>query len=187
MSNKITYGLKNVHYAVLTNNAGVITYATPVALPGGIEISLEARGDMVEFFADNVVYYSAPNNQGYEGTLKLANIPDSFLQDVLGEQLDETDGVLTEVSNATTKNFALLFEFEGDEKAVRHVLYNCSANRPTVGSTTKTDNVEPNENELSFIATGRATDNKVKTKTTATTNQTIYNGWYTEVYEKVVA
>lgn len=188
MGNKVTFGLKNVHYAVITEEElGTITYATPKPLPGGIEISIEPKGEMTEFYADDVLYYSASTNQGYEGTLKIANITDEFCTEVLAEVLDETDQVISEVANAKTKPFALLFEFDGDVKAVRHVLYNCSANRPTVASTTKTSSTEPNENELSFTAGPRSTDYKVKTKTTDKTTETVYNNWYKKVYEKTLA
>lgn len=186
--NKITYGLQNAYYAPISYTPeGAITYGTPVALPGAVELEISARGDMVEFYADNMLYYSADNNQGYEGTLKIANIPTSFSTDILGEVLDETDGVVHEVSNAQTKPFALLFQFEGDVKAIRHVLYNCTASRPTIGSSTKTDSVEPNENELSFIASPRQGDYKVKTRTTSNTSEDIYNNWFTKVYEKAAA
>jgi phi13 family phage major tail protein len=182
MANKVMFGLKNVHYATFTISNGTITYDTPVAIPGAVELSLEPRGDMVEFYADDVLYYSAGNNQGYEGTLSIALIPEQFAIDCLGESLDEDDKVLTE--NVTTKGkpFALLFEFDGDEKATRHVLYNCSANRPTVGSSTKTDTVEPQPNELTFIASARLTDGAVKTKTTSSTPDEVYNNWYSAVY-----
>lgn len=183
--NKVTYGLKNVHYATYTEVDGVITYDAPVKIPGGIEISLDPRGDMIEFYADDMLYYSAPNNQGYDGTLSIANIPDSFATDVLGEQKDADDGVVHESSNDKPKPFALLFEFDGDKNAVRHVMYNCSANRPAIGSSTKTNSTEPNTNELTFVASPRSTDQKVKTKTTADTSSAVYDAWYTKVYEKV--
>lgn len=183
--NKVTFGLKNVHYAVITEGEGTITYGTPTKIPGGVEISLEPRGDISEFYADDILYYSAPNNQGYDGTLSIANIPEQFVIDCLGEIKDETDNVITEKSNAVGKNFALLFEFDGDAKAIRHVLYNCNANRPTVTSSTKTNTKEPNTNELTFVASPRSTDLAVKTKTTASTSSTIYDSWYTAVYEKV--
>lgn len=182
--NKVTFGLKNVHYATFTEAAGVITYDTPKPIPGGVELSLEPRGDMVEFYADDMLYYSAPNNQGYDGTLSIANIPDSYSEEVLGEVKDETDLVLTEKADAKPKPFALMFEFDGDVKATRHVLYNCTANRPTVASSTKSDSVEPNANELTFVSSPRSTDRAVKTKTTVNTPAAIYDAWYTKVYEK---
>lgn len=184
--NKITFGLKNAHYAKITiDEDGTISYATPKKLPGSVEISLEPRGDMTEFYADDILYYSASNNQGYDGTLTIANITDDFAIDILGEEKDETDLVITEKSTATGSAFALMFEFDGDIKAVRHVLYNCTASRPKIGSSTKTDSAEPNTNELTFVASARPTDYAVKTKTTATTPASIYDAWYTKVYEKV--
>lgn len=183
--NKVTFGLKNVHYATFTEEAGVITYGTPKPIPGGVELSLEPRGDMVEFYADDMLYYSAPNNQGYDGTLSIANIPDSYSEEVLGEEKDATDLVLTEKATAKPKPFALMFEFDGDVKATRHVLYNCTANRPTVASSTKSDSVEPNANELTFVSSPRSTDRAVKTKTTVNTPAAIYDDWYSKVYEKV--
>lgn len=185
--NKVTFGLKNVHYATFTETEGAITYDTPVKLPGGIELSIEPRGDMTEFYADNMLYYSASNNQGYDGTLSIANIPEQFLIDALGEKKDETDMVLTELATAKGKPFALLFEFDGDVKATRHVLYNCNANRPTIASSTKTASAEPNANELTFVASPRSSDLAVKTKTTATTPSGVYDAWYTAVYEKAPA
>lgn len=184
--NKITFGLKNAHYAKITvDEDGTITYATPKSLPGSVEISLEPRGDMTEFYADDILYYSASNNQGYDGTLTIANITDDFAIDILGEEKDETDLVITEKSIAKSSAFALMFEFDGDVKATRHVLYYCTASRPKIGSSTKTDSAEPNTNELTFVASARPSDYAVKTKTTATTPTSIYDAWYSKVYEKV--
>lgn len=187
--NKVTFGLKNVHYAPYNVVNGKITFETPIKMPGGIELSLEPRGDMIEFYADDMLFYSASNNQGYDGTLSIANIIEQFAIDALGEQKDETDLVLNELADAKGKPFALLFEFDGDVKATRHVLYNCTANRPTVGSKTKESSAEPNPNELTFVASPLEIDGKlmVKTKTTAETPAAIYDAWYTKVYEKTPA
>ncbi|MCP3025416.1 major tail protein [Halobacillus sp. A5] len=186
MSNKVTYGLKNVHFAPITvdSDTGEVTYETPEKMLGAVELSLEARGDMVEFYADDMLFYSAQNNQGYEGTLSISQIPEKFSTDVLGEEKDEDDAVITEKLTAQGSPFALMFEFQGDKKAIRHVLYHCTANRPTVSSTSKTDSVEPNANELTFIASGRESDGYVKTRTTTNTSSTIYDAWFDEVYEK---
>lgn len=183
--NKVTFGLKNAHFAVIENETeDSVTYGTPIRIPGAVEISLEPRGEMTEFYADDILYYTAQNNQGYDGTLNIANILDKFTIDCLGEEQDEEDKVITEKSNKEGKKFALLFEFDGDIKATRHVLYNCSANRPTIASTTRSNSKEPNTNELSFVSSPRSTDLAVKTKTTTNTPKEIYDNWYKSVYEK---
>ncbi|MGL4819553.1 MAG: major tail protein, partial [Bacilli bacterium] len=102
----------------------------------------------------------------------------------LGETLDETDMVLTETSNARQKKVALLFEFDGDVKATRHVLYNCTVTRPGIGSETKTEGAEPGTSELKLVAAPRLKDKKVKTSTTSDTPTGVYDAWYTKVYEK---
>ncbi|WP_428817114.1 major tail protein [Clostridium butyricum] len=186
--NKVTFGLKNAHYAKITiGEDGEITYATPKALPGNTELSLDPRGDMTEFYADDMLYYSADNNQGYDGSLTLANLTEDFLTEILGEEKDSEDLVITEKSTATGSYFALMFEFDGDVKSIRHVMYYCKASRPKVSSATKTDKTDPNTVELSFVSSPRPGDYAVKTKTTTTTPAKIYDAWYTKVYEKVVA
>ncbi|OEH52969.1 phage tail protein [Oceanobacillus sp. E9] len=189
MGNKVNFGLKNAHFSPITidEETGEDVYGTPIKLPGSVELSLEPRGDMVEFFADDMLYYSAPNNQGYDGTLTIANIPEEFSVEILGEEKDEDDLVLTEKTTAKPTRFAFMFEFDGDVKATRHVLYNCTANRPNVTGSTKTDSVEPQPNELTFVSSPRGKDDAVKTKTLTTTPNEIYNAWYNNVYEKAPA
>ncbi|MGH0624865.1 major tail protein, partial [Bacillus cereus] len=98
--NKVTFGLKNVHYVPLDIKDFLVTFGTPIPLPGGVELTFEPRGDLIEFYADDMLYYAASNNQGYDGTLSIATIPEKFAIDALGEELDETDGVLNELADA---------------------------------------------------------------------------------------
>lgn len=181
--NKVEFGLENVYYAKATQDleTGETTYDTPKKWPGAVEISLEASGDLVKFKADNIDYYVSSNNQGYDGTLTSAKLPDEFATDILGEVVE--NGVQTEYSNIESSPFALMFQFEGDKHATRHVLYNCSATRPTVGSTTK-DSGDPNTTELTFSASPRPSDKAVKTKTRPDSDSAVYDAWFTKVYEK---
>lgn len=182
--NKVVFGLRNAHYSVITEGEdGTYTYGTPVKLPGAVEISLEPRGETSDFYADDVLYYTTVSNQGYETSLTVANITDTFRTDVLGETLEGTDSVLTENSFANPNKIAFMFEFDGDTKSTRHVLYNCTVTRPGMSSATKTEAAEPQTQELTLIAAPRPNDGVVKRSTTANTPDPVYTGWYATVYD----
>ena len=185
MSNKVKYNLKNVHAAKLTESVvdGVtsFSYDTPKAIPGAVSISLDAEGDSSPFYADGIVYFRTSSNNGYSGDLEMALIPEWFRTEILREKLD-AKGVLVEKSDVTeTEKFALLFEFDGDVNAIRHVLYNCSASRPSIESKTKEDTIEPGTETLSLTADPRS-DGLVKSRTGDTTDKTAYDNWYKAVY-----
>lgn len=182
-SNKIKYGIKNVFYAVGTIAAdNSATYTTPVALPGAVSLSLEPQGDTSPFYADNIVYYTSVANNGYEGDLELAKVPDSFLTDVLGYTAD-TNSVLYEDANAPVVHFALIFQFEGDVHAKRHVVYNCTAARPSVSGSTKEESIEPQTETITITATTiRALDKDIVKASCTPSESTQYNAWNTAVY-----
>ena len=187
MANKIKYGLSNVYYAPITtiSDANVPTFGTPVALPGAVSLSVSPEGDTTPFYADNVEYYTAISNTGYTGTLELALIPDGFRKAILGD-IEDSGSVLVEDANAPTKYFAMLFQFEGDVKQTRHVLYKCSATRPDVASSTKQNGIEAQTETLNITATpvhnADLDKDVVKARTTEDTGSTVYSGWYTTVY-----
>ena len=183
MSNKIKYNLKNVHAAIQSRDgSGGYSYATPIAIPGAVSLSLEANGETSPFYADGLVYFRSVSNNGYSGDLEIALIPDWFREQVLKE-IKDNNGVLVENNNDVDPvYFALLFEFDGDKKAIRHVMYNCSvSSRPTVESSTKEENIEPGTETLSLSADPRD-DGLIKARTGDDTNATAYNAWYESVY-----
>lgn len=184
--NKIKYGLKNVYYAVATIAAdGSATYDTPVAFPGAVSLSLDPQGENTPFYADNIVYWVGVANTGYEGDLEIARVIDDFKTDVLGYQTDKK-GVLVEDANANAVHFALLFQFEGDVKATRHVIYNCTATRPGASGSTKEDTVEPETESVTITATtiynASYDTDIVKAETNEATDTTTYSGWFEAVY-----
>lgn len=188
MGNKIKYNLKNVHAAKLTESVvdGAVkyTYAAPQAIPGAVSISLDAEGDSSPFYADGIVYFRSVANNGYSGELEIALIPEWFRTDILQETLD-SNGVLVEKSDqAESVKFALLFEFDGDVRAIRQVMYNCTASRPSIESETKEDTIEPGTEKLSLTADPRE-DGLVKSRTGDTTAAETYQNWYKSVYTPV--
>lgn len=150
MPNKVKYGLSNCYYAKLNESLG--TYSTPVALAGAVNLSLEQDGEDNKFRADNIDYFVSFSNNGYSGDLELALIPDSFLTDIMGEVKDGTNGLQYELADAKPSPFALLFQFEGDANATRHVMYNCKASRPSVASQTTDTSIEPVTETLNLTA-----------------------------------
>lgn len=157
------------------------TYAKPKAIPGAVSISLDAEGEFSPFYADGIVYFRSVTNNGYSGDLEIALIPEWFRTEILQEALDDK-GVLVENSGVgESVKFALLFEFDGDINAIRHVLYNCSASRPSIESETKEDTIEPGTETLSITADPRS-DGLVKARTGDTTDKVAYDDWYKNVY-----
>lgn len=182
MGNKVKYNIKNVHAAKLTRNEDkTFKYEKPKPIPGAVSISLDAEGESNPFYADGIVYFRSTANNGYSGDLEIALIPEWFRIEILKEESDK-NGVLVEKANVTeTEKFALLFEFDGDVNAIRHVLYNCSASRPSIESETKEDTIEPGTEKLTLTADPRE-DGLVKSRTGNDTNTETYNNWYNEVY-----
>ena len=184
--NKVKFNICNVHYALITvDEDGEVTFGTPVAMPGAVSLSLEPNGEPSNFYADGYAYYTISNNMGYEGDLELAMVPESFRTDVLKESLDD-NSVLVESANVETANFALLFEFDGDVKKIRHVLYNCSAARPNIESATNEEEIEVQTETLAITAAPMA-NGYVKASTGDSTTDTVYTGWYSSVYMPTVA
>ena len=179
--NKVKFNIRNVHYAKLTiGEDGSITYSTPVAMPGAVSLSLDPNGEPSVFYADGYAYYTISNNQGYEGDLELAMVPESFRTDILKETMDD-NSVLIEDATVETEKFALLFEFDGDVKKIRHVLYSCVASRPTIESSTKEDEIEVKTETLTITASPLS-GGYVKARTSDATLETAYNSWYEKVY-----
>nr|DAH19200.1 MAG TPA: tail tube protein [Caudoviricetes sp.] len=183
-ANKVTFGLQDVHWAEVTKEGadGALTYGTIERLRGAAELTLEPTGESGSYKADNINFYTTESNDGYTGTLKVALLTQDFLTRVLGETLDATTKVVTEVANSEKKNFALMFRFEGDKKETLHILYFCYASRPTVSSKTKSGS-DINEVELNFTASPRPLDKVVRRRTTEETPDEVRNNWFKKIFE----
>lgn len=186
MANKVKYGLKNVYYAKATIDAATntATYGTPMAWPGAVNLSLDAEGDTTKFRADNIDYWVGQSNNGYSGDFESALIPDSFRKDILGD-IEDVNGVLAEDAGAKTVHFALLFQFEGDDKAIRHAFYNCTATRPSVAGQTTDENIEPQTETLTLTAVSihNAALNKDIVKGKCGESDAPYSTWFSAVYQ----
>lgn len=172
--NKILYGLKNCYYSKKTASA----YSTPVALPGAVSISVSAEGESSKFYADDRAYAVFASNNGYTGSLELANVPESFYKDILGFATD-SDGNIVETNTAQPAECALLFEFQGDVKARRHIFWSVTFARPSIEGNTIEESIEPKTSTLEFTAVPLASG-VVKSTTAEATDETAYGKWFTD-------
>ena len=193
-SNKVKFGLKNVHYALVTESvvttgadAGktVSSYGDMKALAGAVSLSLSSTSSKSVFRADDEDYYVSYGEGGYEGDLEVARVNENFLKDVLG-YTEDTDKILVESALAfkTTTYFALTFEFDGDQRETKHCLYKCSASRPDIASQTTGEggSTDPQTETLTLTAVPRADEDKyIHLQTQETTSTAVIEAWYSAV------
>ena len=182
---KVKYGLKNCYYALATiASDGTATYGTPKRLPGAVSLTMDPAGEQTNFYADDSVYFSVAGANGYTGTLEIAMIPDSFREECLGEVKE--DGVHIETGVGSSQPFALLFEFQSDANAIKHVLYNVTASRPSITGNTKGETVEVSTDTLNLTAAtihNAALNKDIVKARVADDEAAAYSTWYTSVYQ----
>lgn len=182
--NKVLYGIEKCYIAKLTETDGEITYETPIPMPGVTGLSPEPQGETTKFFADNIVYFIANSNQGYEGDLVLAITPEEFLTQILGQEVD-SNGAVIENADDKIARFALMFEGKGDKKARRWVYWDCTATRPSRENNTQEESVEVGTESITITMSPRTSDKAIKCYLEPSEeNQDVYDTFFTKVYEK---
>ena len=187
-ANKVHFGLKSVHYAVITySTAGAPTWGTPKAVPGAVSLTLSKESGTTDFYADDIKYFHLASNNGYTGTLEMADFPATMRSDIWGQTVTSTGKMVVEDIADNTKEFALMFEIDGDQSPERFCFYRCTADRPDVASATKADSVEVQTQSCDITVmpvvdpAGSTPNGKVYYRTTADTPTATYNSFYSSV------
>lgn len=179
MSNKVTFGLSNVHYALATlGEDGSWTYGIPKKLIGAQEITTEAIGGSTQVYADDKVIATLVSNSGTTVTLKLTEVDDEFKKDIFGFKTD-SNGNLVEVVNSEVKTFALGYEIQGDIKARRIWYFLCTATPIGEASKSKTDSIEANGISLNITARPIEAGNDLVIRTISNLGDTNYDAFLT--------
>ena len=184
--NKVKFGLSNCVMAPFTiDQNGAYVYETPIRVPGAVNLSLSASGDNNDMNADNTIYFSSYANNGYEGDLEIALIPDEIRTKILGETVDD-NGAYIESADDKSSGFAFGFQVDGDKSNRKVWYYNCVLSRPNDNASTTEASITPQTDTLSIKAMPRLSDKKVKVFMEPNENNTeAYAGFFTTVYEKV--
>ena len=188
MANKVKYNISNSHIALLKRGQtdGKITFETPFAVPGTVALTIEPKGERTSFYADGVEYYSASQNDGYEGDLEMAMITDEIREKIFKEVLDSKK-VLIEDTNAEEVEFAYGCQIDGNDKSTRIWFYCCKSDRAGLEAKTNEGKKEPQPDKMKLMMSGAKVvdaDEKlyVRSKTTDTTDGTTYANWFKAVY-----
>lgn len=180
--NKLKFKLKRCYYAPATINedTGVVSYEKPVRIPLSVTVTLNPKGELIKIYADAQEHIIGRDNAGYDGEAEMYRIPEDFEVKCLGA-VKNSDGTIGEATASESKPFALLFEFEGDAKGIRHCMYLCYANKPTIEGT-NSESKTPTSEKISIAARPRE-DGWIKTKTGDSTDKAVYDNWYNAVPE----
>lgn len=183
---KVLFNVRNGHIAKLTktitNGVETITYGTPFKIDGLVGISFEPEGDITNFYADGIKYFTASKNNGYSGDMEVAKTPEEFLTQIFGRVKDSA-GLVFENVDDEVANFALLFEAEGDSANRRFCFYNCYAKRPSRENNTTEESIEVDTETMEISMDPRSTDGMVMCYCDSS-NATAYNAFFTAVPEK---
>ena len=182
--NKVFYGFSHVYYAAATiANDGTATFGTVKSFIGAKGLSLAKSGSQQKWWADNMPFFTYNEESGtYSGDLEMALLTKDFQKDCLGMK-EDAFGRLYEDANAEPPHFALMFQFEGDQKGIRHVYYNCTATMPDVASQTTEGTNEPQTETVTITATPVyfAAQNEYIPRLKAEEGDPGYSTWYTSV------
>lgn len=185
-ANKVKFGIEDAHVAFFdeaTATEGSPAWDTPKAVDGAVSLTMNPEGDTNDFYADNTKYYTSNTNNGYTGTLEVANVPDEIIAEMLGMTID-TNGMLVESTEDKQKEFALMGEIKGDAKDRRFVYYRCKAARPSQDSTTNDTGETPDTDSLEVTVLPIESEDKKLVKGVLElndTNQDVFDAFFDEV------
>lgn len=177
MANKVMYGVSNLHIGeYIVGTDGSVTLGTPYAIPGTVNISMDAETEENKFYADNVTYWSGYSDNGYSGEIENALFDDTFKTTFMNySQL--ADGGIAQIKGKQNKNVYFAFQVEGDEKARRGIFYNVSIGQISREYSTTEDSIEPATATLPFTVNG---DNKTGvTRAAYTDGSAVYTTIFT--------
>ncbi len=168
-TNKVRFGLSNVHVGTVDLTEETPTFGAPTAYKGAVNMTLSPEGEQSTFRADNIDYYITDTNNGYTGELEMAYLYDWFEKQYLGSE-ESQEGMIVETSKPSTQMAYMMFQFEGDVTATKYIIYNLTFSRPEIEGSTTEDTIEPQTTTIPFTSVPLVTEfgNIVKSRVPST-------------------
>lgn len=176
--NTVKFGIEDLHYALETTDD---VYGEWKEWPGAVSLEREPNSEQSNFYADDRIYYVVSVDNGYNYTLTTAMIPEEVEEEVLGDEKDETTGIMAENRDSTVTRIALGYSIKGDVNKRKFVDYGVILSRPTTTAETTTESAEPQTDEISATCTGLRNSPYTRIKTSSTTSEEILGKWWDKV------
>ena len=170
-ASKVRFNIHDVKYMTISalTNTGATTSGTWKDVPGAVSIDLSPVGEQTNFYADGYAYYTTVANDGYDGDLVMAKIPDDMYQDIWGATVSGMSKLLTEDSDPEPTHVVLSFVIDGDDASETFFLYNVMMTRPTVATETNAGSKQPQTQSVSLQARPLPTGETLARSTAETT------------------
>lgn len=184
---KVRFGVSNLTFWPLTADgtaasgsaqAANPTYGAAITVPGTVTIEVKYESNEVKFYADNSLYYSAYSKAGNNGTIENAVFPNALKAAAYGWRVDANGG-LVEVEDGKPGRFAMAYQVEGDEDAVRVVHYDVSLGLPRETHQTTEDNITVNTESIDYSGKGQLIGGERVPRYSIAEGGTGYNAWFT--------
>ena len=159
--NKYKYGLSRCAISLLTEPLGVLTYATPILIPGAVTMTATPKGDAEPFEADNVDYVGIDKSEGYEVEAEFVDLPEAVEEALFG-LTEDSKKVGVEKTGISFPRFAFLGQIQGDAYNRRFAFMDCIVTaRPEISQKTSKAK-EPSTTKIKFKARPRVADDIVR-------------------------
>lgn len=145
------FGVKNTHIALL-KDADALTYATPVSIPGTVEIKATPSVNTETSYADNEPWIEKQQDNGGSGTLSFFDTDGTpemrkLFARLTGCEVDATGRILGS-SGKDPERFALMCEQPGHVTGKRRCYLDCQLSKPSMDAKTIED--KPSITQLDY-------------------------------------
>lgn len=151
---KIIHGNKNFGFAPINVTENVMSFGTPVMIPGMVNATVEVEQSDTKVYADDKVHCTVKGAKVRTANVALRYIPKAYAE-YLGFK-ENDNGMLSDTG--LFPNHCIFFETEEEDcetglsTKTLHYLYNVKGSEPTQESATDEEEVEAAEIEVNYTA-----------------------------------
>ena len=164
----MTLGLKDLYYALCTEEDGVESYETPKKMSEAMTASLSVETASATLYADDTLSESVQEFSSGTLTLGIKDLTPEVLAELLGQEVDQNKVVWAGKTGGKYRYVWLL---------------KCKFNLPSENYETKGESITFNTPEIEASITARKSDGRWKADFVGAETDTAATTWFTEVPE----